>query len=121
MKTKAGKTVLERARTKVARETNEDTMDAESVDRISPLLVTSTIAAPYAATAHLARQREGKEKSKFSTFDRTGRCRVTKGLAAKSCWLKQRPEPAFFTVGFLAWTDVMANKLISSGQFANSI
>jgi hypothetical protein len=39
MKTEAGKIVLERVRKKVARETREDAMEAESVDMISPLRV----------------------------------------------------------------------------------
>ena len=55
MKTEAGKTVLERVRTKVVRD-KEDAMEVESVDKISPLRVTSTVAAPYAVTAHPARQ-----------------------------------------------------------------
>jgi hypothetical protein len=72
-------------------------VEAESVDRTSPLRVASTRAALYAAIVHPARQREAKEKSKFSRFDRTGRCPSTKGLAEKAVLVEAGARACHFS------------------------
>ena len=72
-------------------------MEAELVDGIRPLRVISTLAALYAATVHPARQCEAKRKSKFSRFGRTGRCRVTKGLAEKAVLVEAEARACHFS------------------------